>query len=154
MKPALIALKQFEQITSGWKKNNADFMPRQGWVRSVRKLLGMTIKQLAKRLGVDPSRVIKIEMSEREDAVTLRTLRAVAEQLGCTFVYGFVPKTSFEQLLKSQAEKIAKGQIARIAHSMDLESQHVSSQWREAQKKELIEEILRQPWKHLWEEEE
>ncbi len=57
------------------------YFGKQGWVRTLRKTLSITINQFAKRLGVDPSRVVKIETAEIEDAVTLRTLQNVAQAL-------------------------------------------------------------------------
>ncbi|MBS0358463.1 MAG: helix-turn-helix domain-containing protein, partial [Proteobacteria bacterium] len=81
--------------------------PKIGWVRSIRKALGMTIKQLAKRLGVDPSRIVKIKTAEIRDAVTLHTLKMVAEKLDCSFVYALVPSTSLKEAIESKAEALA-----------------------------------------------
>ena len=134
------------------KEQGAYLVPKQGWVRTIRKALGMTIRQLAKRLGVDPSRVVKIETSETEGAVTLRTLQSVAEAFDCTLVYSFIPKTSLEEMVKGRAKKVATDQIKKTAHTMDLEAQSVENSWLEEQKKDLTDELLRKSWKHLWEE--
>lgn len=152
MKDSLITLKQLDRQLLLLKKQGAHLVPKQGWVRTLRKALGMTIKQLAKRLGVDPSRVVKIETSETEGAITLRTLQSVADAFDCTLVYSFIPKTSFEEMVKGQAKKVAGDQIKRIAHTMDLEAQSVEKNWLEEQEKDLTEELLRKSWKHLWEE--
>ena len=111
----------------------------------------MTIKQLAKRLGVNPSRVVKIEMSETEGAVTLRTLQSVAEAFDCRLVYHFIPKTSLENIVKGQARKKAEEHIKRTSHTMDLEAQSVEKNWLEDQTQDLTNELLRKSWKHLWE---
>ncbi len=112
----------------------------------------MTIKQLAKHLSVDPSRVVKIETSEVKGAVTLRTLQSVAEALNCTFVYSFVPKTSLEDTVRNQARKVAKAQMERTAHTMELENQAIEKKWFEEQVEDLTDELLRKSWKHFWEE--
>lgn len=147
-----IVLKQLDDCLLGLSKPSSVVVPSQGWVRTVRKAIGMTIKQLAARLAVSPSRVVKIETSEPEGAVTLKTLSAVAEKLNCRLVYALVPKTSFEEMVDCQAKKIARQQIKRTAHTMDLEDQSVDSQWQEEQVEDLSQELLRKSWKHLWEE--
>lgn len=152
MKDEFIILRQLDRELLRLKGQGGILPPQQGWVRTIRKALGMTIKQLAKRLGVDPSRVVKIETSETKGAITLRTLQSVAEAFDCTLGYSFIPKTSLEEMVKRQAKKIAVGQIKRTAHTMDLEAQSVEKKWLEEQMKDLIDELLRKSWKHLWKE--
>lgn len=151
MKEKLTTLRQLDRRLLQVKE--AGFLvPKQGWVRTIRKALGMTIKQLAKRLQVDPSRVVKIETSEIEDAVTLRTLKSVATAFDCRLVYGFVPRQTFEEMLLKRAKQLAAEQVKRTAHTMDLESQSVDESWLEDQTKELTDELLRKAWKQLWED--
>lgn len=152
MKDNLIALKQLDRQLLVLKEHGALLAPKEGWVRTIRKALGMTIKQLAKRLDVNSSRVVKIEMSEAEGAVTLHTLRSVAESLGCTLAYSFIPKSSLETMIKDQIEIVASGQIKRTSHTMNLEAQGVAKNWLEEQKKDLKDELLGKSWKRLWEE--
>ena len=152
MKTDMITLRQLDQQLKALKESGVAIVPQQGWVRTIRKMLGMTIKQLARRLGVDPSRVVKIEMSEAEGAVTLRTMQSVAEAMGCKFVCYLIPQTSLEDIIKSQAMKLAKEQIKRTSHTMDLEAQSVAKNWLAEQRKDLIYELLSKPWKYLWEE--
>lgn len=152
MENNLITLRQLDRQLLRLKEQGGYLAPKQGWVRTIRKALGMTIKQLAKRLGVDPSRVVKIETSETERAITLRTLQSVAEAFNCTLVYSFIPKTSLEEMVKERANNSAISQIKRIAHTMDLEAQSVEKNWLEEQTKDLTDELLRKSWKHLWEE--
>src|SRR3989338_7238693 len=148
MKNRFLSIKQLDQQLLILKDNGAMNMPMEGWVRSVRKALGMTIKQLAKRLGVNASRVVKIEMSEPKGAVTLRTMQEVAEQLGCIFTYQFLPKTSLEELVKQRAMSIAGASVQRTAHSMDLESQSVEKKWSNEQMIEMTDELLQKSWRN------
>ena len=113
---------------------------------------GFTIKQLAKRLHVDPSRVVKIEVDEVRGAVTLHTMQAVAKELNCHFAYQFIPYTSLEKTIKDRAHDIAVKTVQRTAHTMDLEAQSVQTQWLENQITEMTHELLQKSWKHLWEE--
>ena len=152
MKNRFLSIKQLDQQLLILKNNGAMNIPLEGWVRSVRKALGMTIKQLAKRLAVNVSRVVKIEMSEPEGAVTLRTMQEVAEQLGCIFTYQFLPKTSLEGLVKQRAMSIAGASVQRTAHSMGLESQSVEKKWSNEQMIEMTDELLQKSWRNLWED--
>jgi predicted DNA-binding mobile mystery protein A len=152
MKNDLITLKQLDRQLFTLKEQSGTMAPKQGWVRTLRKALGFTIKQLAKRLGVDPSRVVKIETSEVEGAVTLHTMQTVAESLNCQFVYVFLPKTSLEDMVKKRAKAVALQQVKRTSHTMDLEDQSINKQWFEEQVNNLTEELLQHAWRHLWEE--
>jgi predicted DNA-binding mobile mystery protein A len=152
MNSNLIALKQLDLQLLSLKKQGHYLVPKQGWVRTLRKALGMTINQLAKRLHVDPSRIVKIETSEVEKAVTLRTLQSVAEAFDCTLVYSFIPNSGLEKSVQNQARKIATEQIKKTAHTMDLEAQSIEQDWLDAELKDLTYELLHKSWKHLWEE--
>lgn len=148
MKNQWMTLKQLDQQLSSVK---ATEIPPDGWVRTIRKALVMTVKQLAGRLGVNPSRVVKIETAELEGAVTLRTMHQVAEQLECHFVYQLIPKTSLEACVKNRAKELAEAAIKRTAHTMDLESQSVEKKWLEEQIVEMTQSLLQKSWRHLWE---
>ncbi len=148
MKNNLIALKQLDQQLSGLKGQTR---PAEGWARTLRKALGLTIKQFAKRLGVGPSRVVKIETSELDGAITLHSLQTVAAALDCHLVYSFVPNSSLEATIKARAKSIALAQVKHSSHTMDLEAQSVSQEWLDNQINELTQELLQRSWKYLWE---
>lgn len=148
MKNQWMMLKQLDQQLSLVK---ATGVPNEGWVRTIRKALGMTVKQLASRLRVNPSRVVKIETAELEGAVTMRTMQQVAEQLECHFVYQFIPKSSLEVCIKKRARELAEAAIKRTAHTMDLENQSVEKKWLEEQVVEMTQSLLQKSWRHLWE---
>lgn len=151
MKKPWLTIKQLDRQLSAWQQAKAGFRPRAGWIRILRKALGMTTAQLAKRLGVDRSRVIKVEQAEQEGAITLHTLQEVAAALQCEFVYALVPKTSLEETLTQRARQIAQRRIAAVAHSMLLEDQVLAAQSQQEQLEELVKELLAGSLKHLWE---
>lgn len=125
--------------------------PPKGWVHATRKTLGMTMSQLAKRLGIQQSRIAEIEKTELQDHVTLKTLKAIAQAMGCRFEYAFIPEKPFEVLLKERALKRAQEKVKYISHQMALEQQEISQEEREAQIQQLVEELLKTPRK-LWED--
>ncbi len=152
MQEAKTTLKQLDSHLLYLRDKGSYVVPQQGWVRTIRKAIGMTIKQLASRLEVDPSRVVKIETAERDGAVTLKTLESVAQQLNCKLVYAFVPEVSLEQVVESKARDKAIEQVQRTSHTMDLEDQSVDADWKKYQVEVLSRELLARSWKHLWEE--
>lgn len=83
MKGKFAVLRQLDNQLLAIKEHGGGLVPKEGWVSAIRKSLGMTIKQLAARLCVDhPSRVVKIEVSEINGAVTLRTFSIVCFTVG------------------------------------------------------------------------
>ncbi len=71
---------------------NKIIRPKEGWVRSLRKALGMSSPQLAKRLGISKSQTSQMERMEAEDRITLKQLRRVADSLDCDLIYALVPR--------------------------------------------------------------
>ena len=88
--------------------------PPQGWIRAIRKALGMSGRQLAGRLGLSKQSVARMERDEIEGALSIKTLRRVAEGLDCELVYGIVPRTSLEKIVHDRARTIVGG---RLDHS-------------------------------------
>ncbi len=126
--------------------------PGKGWIRAIRDALGMTGEQLAKRLNTNKQRVARIEQDEKLGKVTIKTLRSVAEAMDCIFIYGFVPRDSLEQTVRNQARLLAKKRAARSNQMMRLEKQELSEKEKEKVLKSLIEDILNEMPKSLWDE--
>jgi len=53
MKEKKIVLRQLDAQLDPLRDTGALNIPKQGWVRTIRKAIGMTIKQLASQLKVD-----------------------------------------------------------------------------------------------------
>ncbi len=148
-----LILKQLDRIFQEWisirsKQNN----PTVGWVRTVRKALGMTTNQLAKRLGLARARVKQIESAEPKGAITLHALRAAANAMDCELIYAIVPKTSLENILVTRAKLVANKVMENVAHSMSLEAQSVSKEQQKEQVEDLVNDLLNDSPKKLWEE--
>lgn len=97
--------------------------PRRGWVRAIRDAIGMTSGQLAQRLGVTQSTVIRLEQSEVADTISLVTLRRAAAAVNCTLVYAFVPNSTLAATVAKQARAVAADRLAEVEHTMLLEAQ-------------------------------
>lgn len=126
--------------------------PNKGWIRALRDALGMTARQLAERLGVAQQAVARIEKDEIVGAVTIKTMRRVAERLDCRFVYGFVPKTSLEETVRNRAKQVATKRLAETNQTMALENQSLSAKENEKILSEMIDELVDATPSNLWNE--
>lgn len=97
--------------------------PKKGWIRAIRDALGMSGRQLGRRMGVSKMWVGDMERLEASGATTLKTLRRAAEAMDCVLVYALVPKTTLKETLLKQARQKVRQDMARAAHTMALEDQ-------------------------------
>lgn len=97
--------------------------PSEGWMRTVRKALGMSGAQLARRMGVTRARVANAEQAELSGSVTIKSMQAAAEAMGCRFVYAVVPVESTNALITAQARRKAMAVVGVASRHMALESQ-------------------------------
>jgi predicted DNA-binding mobile mystery protein A len=97
--------------------------PPEGWLRTVRKALGMSGAQLAKRMGVTRARIAQAEQAELSGGATLKSMQAAAEAMGCRFVYAVVPEKRIEGLIAAQARKKALALVGAASTHMALEAQ-------------------------------
>jgi len=63
-----------------------------------RQHLGLTADQLASRLGVAQSTIIRAEQSERRKSISIKTLEKTAAALGMEFQYKFITKKANPKL--------------------------------------------------------
>ena len=148
--PVGLARKQLERRLAPLRKAPEFARPARGWVKAVREALGMTATQLGARIGVTQSRIARIEKDEAEDAVTLATLRRVAEGLDCTLVYALVPNRPLDEIMADRARAAADAQLKRTHHSMRLENQALDKRDLEAERERLALEILAGDPRRLW----
>ena len=100
--------------------------PQRGWIRAIREAAGITVLEMARRLGKTPSLALYLEKSEAEYRITLGSLRAAADALGCELVYVLVPKHgSVRELAERSARVEASENVRAVEHSMALEDQAV-----------------------------
>ena len=119
--------------------------PQKGWIRAIRDALGMSAKQLADRTGMAQQRIAVVEKGEFTGAVTLKTMRRIAEGLDCVFVYGFVPKTDLETTLRKRAEQIAAKRLSQVSQTMGLENQALSEQENRKVFEETVGKLVGNP---------
>lgn len=147
-----LAREQLDETMKSFGPLKAVSTPGKGWIRAIRDTLGMTGKQLAKRLGVNQQRVARVEQDEALGKVTLNTMQNIAEAMGCVFVYGIVARDSLEQIIKRQAEIVAKNRMDRSNQMMRLEKQELSAAEKAKAMQVIIDEIVETIPRSLWDE--
>lgn len=122
----------------------------QGMIKTIREALGMTSNQLAGKIGVNQSRVIHMEKAETDGNIKIATMQKIADALDMDFVYGFVPRTSLEDMMRTQAKKIALSRMKRVNHTMALEEQELSDSEKAKALEDMITKILIDNPKDFW----
>ena len=126
--------------------------PLKGWIRAIRDAVGMTARQLARRIGVAQQAVARIEKGELSGSVTIKTMRRIADSLDCVFVYGFVPRTSLENTVRRQAANVAAKTISMASHTMALEAQNLPESENKSALEDLTAELVDKLPPTLWSE--
>lgn len=153
--------KKYQQIARDQCRsliNKTDFvrnlvMPREGWIRTVRKALGMSGRQLGQRLCVSRADISQLEASELEGRITLKKLHDCADAMGCQLVYALVPKINhIESVIEAQATRKAKIIVDEASVHMALEDQQLSEDKNEKEIQRLKADLIRKmPW-DFWDE--
>jgi predicted DNA-binding mobile mystery protein A len=112
--------------------------PVRGWIAAIREALGMSMAQLANRLGVKQPSVAAMEQSEARGSIELATLRRVAAALDCTLVYALLPNKPLETIVRDRARIFARRRLEPIKHSMLLEDQKVTAKDAKARLDETV----------------
>lgn len=128
--------------------------PKEGWIASVRKALGISAAQLARMVGHTRANIAALERSEQEKRVTLQSLNNMAETMGCKLVYAIVPiKGSVDDLILLQARKKARALVMQASTHMALEKQSLSNQQIEDEIDRVAAELVSKQPPAFWEAE-
>lgn len=127
-------------------KSAKNIVPQpSGWIKTVREAIGMTVSQLATRLGVTQPRITKMESNE--DNLKLSTMKKAAEAMNCEFVYYFKPRTTFQNLVDEQAQKKAEEVLKTVNVNMALENQEIAE---DEAVKDFASDLINTKIKQIW----
>src|SRR5256885_2227019 len=99
--------------------------PSGGWIASVREALGLSQRQVGKKMRASGQAIQQFEKAEAEDRITLRAIRRVAGTMGCDLVYVLVPKSgSFGELAKQPTRERATRDVKSFIHTMALKNKN------------------------------
>jgi predicted DNA-binding mobile mystery protein A len=128
--------------------------PKGGWIAAIREGLGMGTGQLAKRMGVDPAALTRLETREAAGRITVESLRRAAEAMDSKLVYAIVPNQSLHATLQAQAGRVARARMVRVGHTMSLEAQDVEDDEAAHQEADLASRLLSEWPRSLWDDPE
>jgi predicted DNA-binding mobile mystery protein A len=145
-----LQIQQMDALLETWRTAQLSARPRSGWVRAIRESLGMSAAAFARRLGMTPVGVRKLESAEASDAITLASLRKLAQALDCELQYALVPRNSLQQQVRDRAEMVARERLRPIAHSMALGDQAVQGPQNKLQLEVAIKDLIEGSRRELW----
>jgi len=144
-KPARLAMarqhldSRFEQLSN---LRSALIPPKSGWLKTIRQSLGMSERQLGKRLNISQPAVVQLEKSEEAGSIKLDSLRRTAEALDCTLVYALIPNKPLNEMIRERTTQVASRYLNLVEHTMQLEDQSVTDpEVRTRQLNELAKQI-------------
>jgi len=121
-----LRLKQLDRRLGPFRTAAKTPRPPRGWLRAIREAAGISASEVARTLKTSRQLPLQLEKAEAEDRITLKSLKAAANALGCELVYALVPRTnSLQHLVEERARSQAKRQVLGVEHSMALENQAV-----------------------------
>ncbi len=128
-------------------------MPPSGWVKAIRGSLGVTIRQLAKRVGVGHGSIAQIEKREPKKKVTLESLEKIANAMDCKVVYAIVPidpKETLDDILHRKATEAAQKIVSQVSHTMRLEAQGTHEKQLKNEVLRLADELISNNDSRIW----
>jgi predicted DNA-binding mobile mystery protein A len=150
-----IVAKQYrENVNLARKKLEGLTTPSEGWLRTVRKALGMSGAQLGRKLDVTRGAVSINEKAELSGGITIKTMQQMAESMGCRFVYAVVPETDVEDILIKRARLKAMKRVRKASVHMALENQLVAEGKLVAEVERLAQEMIETSPSDLWNDDE
>ena len=146
-----LQVELLDQKLQAFQPLQEESIPSTGWIRFVRKSIGMSLRQLGERMKITPQSVSDIEHREADGKVTLSTLRDAAEALDMRLIYALVPKQgTVRDIVRRQARKLAEDAVARTSISMSLEEQSVPREELLREVDFLVEELMRKNTRTFW----
>ena len=121
-----LRLKQLDRTLKPFRAAAKNPRPQKGWLRAIRDEAGISAREVARVRKPSRGLPLQLEKAQAEDRITLKSLRAAANALGCDLVYALVPKgETLRELVEERARAQAKRQVLSVEHSMALEDQAV-----------------------------
>lgn len=147
-----IVLSQYRSKLDQLRELKQVALPKEGWIRTLRKALGMSSARLALRLGVSKSQASQMERMEAEDRITLKQLRRVATVLDCDLVYALVPRKPVDEMVRDRARLKAAKLVRKVDVQMNLEAQQLPSEKLQEQIEAEADRLVREQPRDLWDD--
>lgn len=148
-----IIIQQYQRLVDRASLSGSDLdLPPEGWLRTMRKALGMSGAQLARKMGVTRALISQAESNEVYGNVTLKTMQTMAEAMGCRFVYAVLPPKGkeTEDVIFAQAMNWAKKAVEHANTHMALENQSLPKGPQEEQLQRLARRLANEMAPGFW----
>ena len=125
--------------------------PNEGWITTMRKALGMSGPQLARRTGVTKAAIYQAERKELAGEITIKQMEKLASALGGRFVYAIIPENGdISDIVRVQAEAKASSFVKRASVHMALEKQSLSNDLNKQEINRLAEKLAYEMPSDFW----
>ena len=119
-----LRLRQLNRALSVFAQARQSPRPRSGWLSAIREAQGIPLRQIAKTLAVTPQAVQRLQISEANEAISLKRLRQAAEAMGCDLVYALLPRNGhLTDAVEERERQRAAERVLAAEHTMILEDQ-------------------------------
>jgi predicted DNA-binding mobile mystery protein A len=150
IKKALI-IKQLDELIQSYTSGKQPVKAPAGWIQSTRLALGMSLRQLANRIGISASALTNFEKREQAEAITLATLKKAANAMDMELVYYFKPKSgSIKNTITQQAKKKAQEILIQSNQTMRLEDQETDQDSQNQELERLTKDLTDKMPTTLW----
>ena len=145
MNTRIIEIRALDRKTADLQSDKNIIPKGKSWIGTIREAIGMTALQLANRLGVTQPRISVMEKNEKN--MKISTMEKVAAAIDCDFVYYFKPKTSFQDIVETQAKQKAEAILKTVNLNMALEDQSIAA--KEAVD-DMVSDFINNNTKQIW----
>ncbi len=145
MNTRIIEIRALDRKTADLQSYKNIIPNGKSWIGTIREAIGMTALQLANRLGVTQPRISAMEKNEKN--MKISTMEKVAAAVDCDFVYYFKPKTSFQDIVETQAKQKAEAILKTVNLNMALEDQSIAA--KEAVD-DMVSDFINNNTKQIW----
>lgn len=147
----LLIQKQIDELIQSFAIGEQMSQLHSGWIQSIRLALGMSLRQLSERIGVSASALNNFEKREQTEAISLASLKKVANAMDMELVYYLKPKQgSIHNTIQKQARIKALEILDQSNQTMKLENQETSIASQEIEIERLTYEIATKTPANLW----
>ena len=147
----LLVQQQTDDLIRLARSGQVAIRPQSGWIQAVRLSLGMSLRQLAGRLGIATNTVKNFEKREQLETITIGSLKKVANSMDMELVYYFMPRSgSISNMIELQARKKAELIVRNSSQTMTLENQETSQESQEREKERIVKDLIQNRLGILW----
>ena len=127
-------------------------IPPEGWLATMRKAIGISGPQLARRLKITKAAIYQAERKELEGAISIKQLQKLAASMNGTLVYAIIPNEPVDEIILRQATLKASAIVQQASTHMGLEKQSLSKSHNQEEIGRIAKELAKEMPTDLWDD--